>query len=85
MQDDDKPHHMTEVVMLHIEAHRVDCASRPPLPMNQIYPMDRLKTRLHVKPQPPEQPATSSGSMFFKGARRGLKNDPFLQRLSRLN
>lgn len=85
MANDNRPHHISELVVLHVEAHRVECASRPPLPINQMYPMDMLETRLHVKPQAFEQPETSRGSMFFKGSRRGLKDDPFLQRLSRLN
>ncbi len=85
MRDEDRPHHLTEMVMLHVEAHETHCVSRPPLPVQQMYPMDRVQDRLHVKPQKTAKTAHDQGSMFTKGAKKELDRDPFLQRLSRLN
>jgi hypothetical protein len=85
MRKEDKPHHLTEVVMLHVEAHQTHCVSRPPLPVQQMYPMDRVENRLYVKPQKTKKAAEDRSSMFFRGSKKSLDSDPFLQRLSRLN
>lgn len=85
MQDDKRLHHLTEMVQLHVEAHETPCASRPPLPVQQMYPMDMLEGRLHVKPPAKAQKAAKSGSLFAKGLGRDFGKDPFLNRLARLN
>ncbi|MGR3661390.1 MAG: hypothetical protein ACU0CA_09445 [Paracoccaceae bacterium] len=85
MQDDKRPHHLTELVLLHVEAYETHCVSRPPLPMRQMYPMDKVQDRLHVKPPKVEKTEDERKSMFFRNSDHKLDKDPFLQRLSRLH
>lgn len=85
MDDQDRPHHKMEMVMLHIEAHETPCASRPPVPTSPIYPMEQLEARLYVKPAMKRTTKVKKGSLFSKGPRRGLDNDPFLNRMARLH
>ncbi|MGR3342620.1 MAG: hypothetical protein ACU0DI_05240 [Paracoccaceae bacterium] len=85
MADDSSDHHLTATVLLPFERRAAAVKNRPPLPVAQVYPMNSLAIGKQRVTKTKSQPSASRRSMFFKGAQRDVKDDPFLQRLSRLN
>ncbi len=85
MADDASHHHLTATVLLPFERRAAAVKIRPPLPVAQVYPMNSLVIGKQRITKTKSQPNASRRSMFFNGARRDIKDDPFLERLSRLN
>ena len=85
MADRPQDHHLTATVLLPLERRPEVKSDRPPLPVKQIYPMNSLVIGKQKITEKASQPKAKRRSMFFNGAKQKIKDDPFLQRLSRLN
>ena len=85
MAEDSGDHHLTATVLLPFVGRAAGVENHRPLPIAQIYPMIRLACGKQSGANSKSQPNASRRSMFFSGAQRDIKDDPFLQRLSRLN
>ena len=78
-------HHLTETVLLPFERRAAGVPGRPPLPVAQVYPTQNL-TVGRSKSTKIKAPKSAAGALkFFAGAARKIDDDPFLQRLARLN
>ena len=85
MAEDSGDHHLTATVLLPFVGRAAGVENHRPLPIAQIYPMTRLARDKQSGANSKSPPDARHRSMFFTGARREIKDDAFLQRLSRLN
>jgi len=84
MKIEQKYHHITDFSALAAVPASCDPLPRASLPIAEIYPMERLTKLIDAIPEPVSDVSVSRASMFFKIPGRGMENDPFLRRLSRL-
>ena len=75
---------VTKAVTLHyVEIGQIPRPRRA-VPVEVIYHLKKRADPDTDKSTATVQPTASPGSMFFRGKNRNIKDDPFLQRLSRL-
>lgn len=84
MKIEQKNHHTTELAALTAIPAGSDPLPRASLPIDEVYPMERLTKLIDAIPEPVSDDSVSRTSMFFKKTGRGMDKDPFLRRLSRL-
>ena len=88
MDKSDFPDDLPELQLMQIQTERNPTVYRPPLPVDQIYQMDRIMSKpvaVDAVDTPTEKTKPRKGSIFFRLGGRGIEDDPFLKRLSRLN